>query len=130
MRFEQAVKAMKKGKKLTRAKWDGQLKYAYETAISCIKVQTENDDVIDLTIEDIEATDWKIFKKNKTLSDKGYFTGEGIHELTHHPNGLLFYKNDIKAALTEFIDWLHISKRTYKEINDKAKEIFGDDLVK
>ena len=70
------------------------------------------------------------FEKKETLSDKINM---------HNPNFINFLKvEDVKEKIKKFICWVHNKKNKdaknrasgfYWGINDKAKEIFGEDLI-
>lgn len=85
-----------------------------------------------LCLSDMKANDWNIVDKPKrTLWDKRFsFTAnceKGYFE---------YLGNDVKEFLNEFIDWLVLEESYGKMVNfeervrDKAKEIFGEELLK
>lgn len=123
MDFIEAVKAMKKGKKVKRF---GQR--PIHNLGHIVFADTEERELYAFGIFDIEATDWEIVKEKKTLSDKMFTTQDTgpfkvIHEL------------HVKAAIKEFLCYLYNAPlREYKDgfsrdVSNKAKEIFGDELL-
>ena len=66
---------------------------------------------VELYLNSYEATDWEIVEEKKTLYDKRYYYG-------------------IKEALEEFLEALTEGEDEYSSVRTKAKEIFGEELVK
>lgn len=122
MNFIEAVKAMREGGKVTRGLtrdypgeyyhiMSGQIHYSDGSLLT-------NTQVISL----MEDNDWEVVEDKRTLSDKS-FTAYTKPDTTK-----MYTKKDVKAALKEFIDEI-CPKFDKWAISEKAKEIFGDELV-
>jgi hypothetical protein len=132
MDFMEAVNAMKEGKKVRRKAWeDGSELYwsnPKDDMLGCFEVNGEPMGKNFLDIHIIEATDWEVVEEKKTLFDK---CGADCFDTC-----------DVKEALKEFIEETKqaILKREQSrqmaniagfgdEIDDKANEIFGKELI-
>lgn len=126
MKWEEAVKVMKEGKRVRRPNFTNNAYYYNDDGI--IRLSSDNEP-ISPEIFLFEATDWEIVEEKKTLSNKTF----------HSYNEYLVAKVvDIKAANKEFIEWLNNPNKeidldnTCKgktSIEIKAKEIYGDELI-
>ena len=122
MNFEEAIKEIKKGKKVRRACWEEKLGYIFSKNER--DVQWRDETSYRGSIRGFEADDWSIIEDKKTLSDKKNNVGH-----------LCFSIWDVKEHLKEFIEWLLTFDDKYNEdisqgrIYKKAKEVFGDELV-
>ena len=116
--FLWAVEQMKQGNQVKRYGWDSYWEmYKKECCIQSVyngKLRNA-----EISIELIEATNWEIVDDKRTLYEKRY-------------NDYEFHLKDVQAAIKEFIVDLNLRDAADLEffnIEDKAKEIFGDDLI-
>jgi len=128
MNFQEAIKELKKGNKIRRKSWVNEEFYLVKRYDGKILMGWAKDIPVKETdfwivnmgiVKDINATDWEIYKEKKTLFDKleEYYTKEAL--------------DDVKQALKEFINWVlkQNGRAGLMDINDKAKEIFGEELI-
>ena len=122
----EAVSAMKQGKKVRRKNWATikWITYVIEKYRPEDRIVSDKGKVDWLTVCEYEATDWEIFEETKkTLYQKEtYMDDNGMR-------GTGFKYNDVKEALKEFIVWLK-ENDIVMDYNRKAKEIFGEELLK
>ena len=122
--FMWAVDMMKQGKKVRRSSWGTRINYIQG---SIIKSNYSEDNI--LYYPDFEAIDWEVVEEpKKTLSDKSYKLADRGDIFGLEEEGNLFCRNDVKEALKEFISSLRQLEDSY--VNRKAKEIFGEELLK
>ena len=119
MNFMESVKAMKEGKQVRRKNWD-------EDGFMCVPedgviIRKQDKEIMMFSIRDFEATDWEIEEK-KTLSDK--------RRCFQHHGEFEYEEKDVKEAIVKFIDWVHLRRGIREDTKDKAKEIFGEELLR
>ncbi len=123
MNFMEAIKVMKKGKKVTRKGMiEGGSDWYLCSDGHVIKDNTEDGRKGIIALDHIEGKEWEIYEEKKTLSDKIYVK-----------NGEELSVEDVKEHLKEFILALkkdmHLSFDNVNVIDNKAKEKFGDKIV-
>jgi len=137
MNFLEAVKEMKKGKKVRRLGWGITLE-SYKNRMGEDNVTMVGHapcDYIPFHIKDYNATDWEVVEERKTLSNKIICTvgGKGScgSKLLEYPEILeVFY---VKKAIEEYRERLRNSHSiNCNNLEEKgiAKEIFGEVLIK
>lgn len=116
MSFNDAIIAMRLGKKVRRKTWG-------EDSFWELKQYTLKNSLGE------SLNDWVVVEK-KTLSDKKQMLWNKDSP-NYNPNcpNYVFYEGDIKPSLKEFIDWLESQNGLIAGTMDKAKEIFGEDLI-
>lgn len=114
MKFATAMLAMADGKKVRRACWK---KDSYWEKVGGESAIDSKGNLID---------DWEMFSPVSTLSSK-ISVGGGLIKVT-----------DVKEYLNKFLNWCEESIEgdsddavisTTRRLNEKAKEIFGEELV-
>ena len=123
--FMWAVEQMKQGRHVSRPKWSIDRHFIGmnmpNDVIRWLNNINDATNQVDINLDKIEATDWEIYvEPNKTLYSKR-------NELTHLKSR--YAESDIKEALREFLNYIHNGK-SESDIKNKAKEIFGEELLK
>jgi len=127
MNFMEAVKEIKEGKKVRRECWEFEQYYTKNNSEELVN-ECGNKPI--RLLDNIEATDWEIVEeieeKKQSLSDKEV-------PYCHSCRRNAIETKDIKEAIKEFIDWIYVevdSSTPNKEVEKKAKELFGKRLIK
>lgn len=120
--FNWAKEQMKQGHKVRRPNW---LDLSYWTLKNGKIVYGIDNTPAEINITQLEANDWEIFKENKTLYQELRFSKRLM---------------PVKLAINEFLDWLfeecpenqngYLIVKRQGEVKQKAKEIFGSELIK
>lgn len=129
--FMWAVEQMKQGEKVRRESDINKDFFLFldNSKVICYKTRTGNEGTTcPINIEELEATDWEIFKEN--LSDK-------IHHLVkpqYYEGAIGVVKvNDIQKSIMDFFVWVttqHAPSLSSSSVAVKVKEIFGESLIK
>ena len=125
MNFIEAIKMVKKGKKVRLPIWGENVYYYLNANNGEISLNDNGNNKTEAKIDivEIECNDWQILEENKTLSDK----------IGDESPGCLTAE-EVKEAIKEFVE------RVYTEVDvtenkklsdfwDIAKEIFGRRLI-
>ena len=125
-----AVEQMKQGKKVRRNQHNNTLPWGNDGSFYVLLHSGEKD-YCQFSISHIEATDWEVVEEpKKTLSDKSYNIADKGEVFGLEENGNLFLRDDVREALKEFMDWLNDDEPEENIYVNKAKEIFGEELLK
>lgn len=135
MNFLEAVKEMKQGNKVARDIWGYEYPGAYWYMDSSRNIKRHfhyNDNIINTFIGHFEAIDWKVVEEKKMEeSADGLPLSQKKRQLRFSNEWGLLDK-DVKEAITKFIEKIKIMSCYRKDddiVDEKAKEIFGDDLL-
>ena len=123
MNFLEAVEQMKQGKKVRSNQHENTLPWVYSNGEFYIIKENGDRIISHLSMCHFEATDWEVVEEpKKTLSDM-------IQQIkVNKLNVEVIDVVDVREALKEFIDSLNQLENSY--VNRKAKEIFGEELLK
>ena len=132
--FMWAVEMMKQGKKVRRFIASKEEVYGLDSTRNFVIQSVLNKNKfnrVGISMVEYEATDWEVVEEpKKTLSDKSYRLNDDKNIFKLEKNGELYFKQDIKEALKEFIDRAgHIALGDIKGLDDVAKETFGKELI-
>ena len=128
MNFDEAVTAMKEGKKVRISSWK---RDAYIILLDD-EFFTPNDCIRELSYSQITATNWEVVEpKIVPLSEKSNSVGDMYNT---YKTGKRFVKTyieeDIKLALEELLAYFESGRiGPYTSLQEKIKEIFGSDLL-
>lgn len=141
MNFQEAIQEMKKGKNVKRRFDDEYYFFLRPASMRYVGVfftkkcddpsdkKDESCNRAELSLFDIEATDWEIYDKPKeTLSDKIYSPSEGVY------NDKSVEIDDVKKSIAILIREIKMWDELYpnysiEKILEKIKEIFGEKLI-
>lgn len=129
MNFMEAVKAMKEGKKVRKSSWAS---YHYIYCPIPVVIIDEDKQNPSINLDEYETTDWEIVEKKKTLSEKLYRESEqsNVAYSQRRNIDLEIASKLFEEAIKEFIDWLKNLGYWGDITEEKAKEIFGERLIK
>lgn len=122
MNFMEAVEQIKQGKKVTRS-----FLVMYIDNEDCLYSETDKRKITHLSMNHINATDWKVVEENKTLWDKKFKIAMIYNEKEGLRDRTLLKADDVKEKLKEFLKYLQTEEESACWY--KAKEIFGKGLL-
>ena len=130
MNFLEAVEQMRQGKKVRRNQHDNTLPWVYSNGALYIIEKNGNRKIGHLCMSHFEASDWEVVEEpKKTLWDK---------VCEYDEDDKLLSVVNVRKALKEFLNQFNVLKNTNEDLDkirhsviiNKAKEIFGEELLK
>jgi len=124
MNFMEAVNEMKKGNKIRRPEMEKNEYFdIYDETFTFNKNGFRHCGCSFPNFKDVHRTDWEIYEEPKqTLWDKQ----------PNAPGFGNFRTEDVKEAIKDFLTWIKQDESQINKTNrtiNKAKEIFGEDLI-
>ena len=137
MKYIEAIKEMKKGKKVKRKAHFDDFSYGIVNGIMYEYKNNVRRCTYICHIDSILANDWEVVEEKKTLWDK-----RKPYLVSAEYGGFDFLEEDVKEALKEFLKFFKMSKSDLIDvivefgsvdgddfIIKKAKEIFGEEML-
>jgi catalase (peroxidase I) len=117
----EAVKEMEKGKKVKRKVFGDGVSFRFDGEFK--EMVNHNNNNFNVNLRDITATDWEVVEELETLFSKSV-----RKSFRNRSEEIVFGYEDIKQALKEFLDCL--PEDGFQNILNKAKEVFGEEMLK